>query len=71
MRNPARQAPRGYDVILYGHTSLGLKDQILGIDTRGARWRTQDAGFPSHGVPDASEDITGSIGWAGMSNPGL
>ncbi|MGH9906461.1 MAG: M14 family zinc carboxypeptidase, partial [Pyrinomonadaceae bacterium] len=23
---------------------------------------------PSHGVPDASDDITGGIGWAGMTN---
>jgi hypothetical protein len=29
---------------------------------------TQTAGFPSHGVPDASEDITGGIGWGGMAN---
>jgi hypothetical protein len=58
-----------YDLILYAHTSLGLKDQILGIDTK---WRpmqyTKTPEFVSHGVPDASEDITGGIGWGGMAN---
>jgi hypothetical protein len=29
---------------------------------------TKTAEFPSHGVPDASDDITGGIGWAGMAN---
>ena len=29
---------------------------------------TKTSQYPSHGVPDASDDITGGIGWAGMSN---
>ena len=29
---------------------------------------TKTPEFPSHGVPDASEDITGGIGWRGMAN---
>ena len=29
---------------------------------------TKTPEFPSHGVPDASEDITGGIGWGGMAN---
>jgi len=58
-----------YDVILYGETSENLKSQILGIDTRwGPMPYTKTPEFPSHGVPDASEDITGGIGWGGMAN---
>ena len=29
---------------------------------------TKTPEFPSHGVPDFSEDITGGIGWGGMAN---
>jgi hypothetical protein len=29
---------------------------------------TKTDAFPSHGVPDASDDITGGIGWTGMAN---
>jgi hypothetical protein len=58
-----------YDVIVYAHTDLSLKSQIKGIDTK---WRpmayTKTPEFPSHGVPDASPDITGGIGWGGMAN---
>ena len=58
-----------YDVILYGHTSLNLKDQVLGIDTKwGPMPYTKTPEFPSHGVPDSTEDITGGIGWGGMAN---
>ncbi|HEX6046236.1 MAG TPA: hypothetical protein VFZ22_17215, partial [Pyrinomonadaceae bacterium] len=58
-----------YDVILYGHTSLSLQGQIHGIDKKyGPMPYTKTPQYPSHGVPDASEDITGGIGWAGMSN---
>ena len=58
-----------YDVILYGNNSSNLKNQILGLDTRwGPMPYTKTPEFPSHGVPDASEDITGGIGWKGMAN---
>ena len=58
-----------YDVILYGHTSLSLQGQIQGIDRKyGPLPYTKTAQYPSHGVPDASTDITGGIGWAGMGN---
>jgi hypothetical protein len=58
-----------YDVILYGNTYANLKGQILGIDTKwGPMPYTKTPEFPSHGVPDASEDITGGIGWKGMAN---
>lgn len=58
-----------YDVILYGHTYSDLKEQIHGIDERWAPMPyTRTGEFPSHGVPDASEDITGGIGWEGMAS---
>jgi hypothetical protein len=58
-----------YDIILYGNTYARLKDQIFGLDTRwGPMPYTKTPEFPSHGVPDASEDITGGIGWKGMGN---
>jgi hypothetical protein len=58
-----------YDIILFGHNYLSLQDQIQGIDRKfGPMPFTKTKEFPSHGVPDASEDITGGIGWAGMAN---
>ena len=58
-----------YDVILFAHTYLGLKDQIHGLDRKfGPMAYTKTKEFPSHGVPTASEDITGGIGWIGMAN---
>jgi hypothetical protein len=58
-----------YDIILFGNNYLDLKDQIHGIDKRfGPMPYTRTEEFPSHGVPDSSEDITGGIGWEGMAN---
>jgi hypothetical protein len=58
-----------YDVILYGNNYANLKTQILGLDTKwGPMPYTKTPEFPSHGVPDASDDITGGIGWKGMAN---
>jgi Zinc carboxypeptidase len=58
-----------YDIILFGNNYLDLKDQIHGIDKRfGPMPYTRTEQFPSHGVPDSSEDITGGIGWEGMAN---
>jgi len=58
-----------YDIILFGHNYLSLQDQIQGIDRKfGPMPFTKTKEFPSQGVPDASEDITGGIGWAGMAN---
>jgi hypothetical protein len=60
---------RRYDVIIYGHTFLGLQGQIHGIDKKyGPMPYTKTDKYPSHGIPDASEDITGGIGWTGMTN---
>jgi hypothetical protein len=58
-----------YDVIIFPHNYLGLQDQIQGIDKKwGPMPYTKTKEFPNLGVPDASEDITGGIGWGGMSN---
>ena len=58
-----------FDVILYGHTELELRDQIHGIDPKfGPLAYTRTPEYPSHGQPDASDDITGGIGWTGMAN---
>jgi hypothetical protein len=58
-----------FDIILFAHNYLGLQDQIHGIDRKyGPMPYTKTQEYPSHGVPDASEDTTGGIGWAGMSN---
>jgi len=58
-----------FDVIVYGNVYLSLKDQIHGLDTKFGPMpykRTQQT--PSFGVPDASDDITGGIGWRGMAS---
>ena len=58
-----------HDVILFGNNDLDLVEQIHGIDKRfGPMPYTRTSEFPSHGVPDASDDITGGIGWEGMAN---
>jgi hypothetical protein len=58
-----------FDVILYGQTGLTLGEQIHGIDPKfGPLAYTQTPEYPSHGKPDASDDITGGIGWAGMAS---
>jgi hypothetical protein len=58
-----------FDIILYGNVYLRLKDQIHGLDTRfGPLAYTKTPEYPSHGVPDASDDITGGIGWVGMAS---
>ena len=58
-----------YDIILFGNNYMDLQHQIHGIDKRfGPMPYTRTSEFPSHGVPDASDDITGGIGWGGMAN---
>ena len=59
-----------YDILLYGDNDESWRAQVQGIDRSGARCAyTKTAEFPSHGVPDASDDITGGIGWSGMAEP--
>jgi len=58
-----------YDAIIFPHNYLGLQDQIRGIDKKwGPLPYIKTKEFPSLGVPDASGDITGGIGWGGMAN---
>jgi len=65
----AGRLPERYDIILFGQNYLDLQEQIQGIDRKyGPMAYTKTKEYPSHGVPDASEDITGGIGWAGMAN---
>jgi len=57
-----------YDVIVFGDNYLGLQGQIHGIDKKFgpmAYMKTKET--PNLGVPDASADITGGIGWMGMA----
>jgi hypothetical protein len=46
-----------------------LQEQIHGIDRRYSPLPyTKTADFPTHGTPDASDDITGGIGWKGLGS---
>ena len=57
------------DVVVYGHVRMDLAGQIHGIRrTAGAMPFTASERFPSHGIPAASDDITGGIGWEGLAN---
>ena len=58
-----------YDVIVWPETESDLQEQIHGIDRRYSPLPyTQTTDFPTHGIPDASDDITGGIGWQGLAN---
>ncbi len=57
-----------FDVLVFPHNDLELQDQIHGVDRRFsplAFEKTPET--PSFGVPVASKDITGGIGWTGMA----
>jgi hypothetical protein len=57
-----------FDVILVPDTVADLKLLIHGIDpAHGPLAYTRTDRFPAHGTPDASEDITGGFGYAGMA----
>lgn len=56
-----------FDVILIPHTRAGFSDLVHGIDPKyGPLAYTKTPEFPSHGIPDASEDITGGMGFEGL-----
>ncbi|HYX25827.1 MAG TPA: hypothetical protein VFC23_16865, partial [Thermoanaerobaculia bacterium] len=58
-----------FDVVLYPDTFGDLSDLIHGIDPRlGPLAYTRTPEFPSLGIPDASEDVTGGMGFEGMLN---
>jgi hypothetical protein len=57
-----------YDVLVYGHVDLELTEQILGLPkTWGPMPFKKTPATPSHGTPAESDDITGGIGWGGLS----
>ena len=57
-----------YDVLLYGHVDLELAEQIQGLPkTWGPMPFKKTAQTPSHGTPASSDDITGGIGWEGLT----
>jgi hypothetical protein len=57
------------DVILYGDVRLDLQGQIQGIaPTSGPMPFEPSPEFPNLGTPIASEDITGGLGWTGLSS---
>ncbi len=57
-----------YDVLVFGDNWLSLEDQIHGIDKKwGPLPYQKTKETPNLGVPDASADITGGVGWLGMA----
>jgi hypothetical protein len=58
-----------FDVVLYPTTPGDLSDLVHGIDPKyGPLAYTRTPEFPSQGIPDASEDITGGMGFEGLLN---
>jgi hypothetical protein len=58
-----------FDVIMWPETESDLQEQIHGIDRRYSPLPyTKTKEFPTHGEPDASDDMTGGIGWEGLAN---
>ncbi len=58
-----------FDVILFPQSRGGLNELVHGIDPKFSPLPySQTPEFPSQGIPDASDDITGGMGFAGMLN---
>lgn len=58
-----------FDVVLYPTTGGDFADLVHGIDPKnGPLAYTRTPEFPSLGIPDASEDITGGMGFEGLLN---
>jgi hypothetical protein len=58
-----------FDVVLYPHTRLGLKEIVGGIDPRFAPLAyTKTPQYATHGTPTSSPDITGGLTWRGVQN---
>jgi hypothetical protein len=58
-----------FDVILFPNTRGDFSRLVRGIDPKyGPLPYTRTAEFPSHGIPDASDDITGGMGFQGLMN---
>lgn len=57
------------DVIVYGNVLLDFQGQIHGIERKeGPMPFKKTPQTPSFGTPAESDDITGGIGWTGLSN---
>ena len=60
---------RRFDVILFPRTWGNLSRIVHGIDSKyGPLAYTRTREYPSHGVPNASSDITGGMGFEGLTN---
>jgi len=58
-----------FDVILFPNSGGDLARLVHGIDPKyGPLAYTRTPDSPSHGIPDASEDITGGMGFQGLLN---
>jgi hypothetical protein len=58
-----------FDVILFPDSGGDFAALVRGIDPKyGPLAYTRTPEFPSHGIPDASEDITGGMGFEGLQN---
>ncbi|HSN85233.1 MAG TPA: M14 family zinc carboxypeptidase [Thermoanaerobaculia bacterium] len=58
-----------FDVILFPRSSGDFTAMVKGIDPKyGPLAYTKTPEFPSHGIPNASEDVTGGMGFAGLAN---
>jgi Zinc carboxypeptidase len=56
------------DVLLYGHVDLELAEQIQGLPKSWSPMPFKKSPqTPSFGTPAESDDITGGIGWAGLT----
>jgi len=58
-----------FDVILFPNSGGDLARMVHGIDRKyGPIAYTKTAEFPSHGVPDSSPDLSGGMGFEGITN---
>ncbi|HEX7183584.1 MAG TPA: M14 family zinc carboxypeptidase [Thermoanaerobaculia bacterium] len=58
-----------FDVILFPNSNGAFADMVHGIDSKyGPLAYTPTPEFPSHGTPDATEDVTGGMGFEGLLN---
>lgn len=58
-----------FDVILFPNHFGGFSTLVHGIDpAHGPLAYTKTAEFPSHGIPDGADDITGGMGLEGLIN---
>ncbi len=56
-----------FDLILFPNSSGSFASMVHGIDPKyGPLAYTKTEEYPSHGIPDASDDITGGMGFEGL-----